>query len=57
MSDMFKPVETTLPVKQSFWGNFKAFWLQEVDIELTPKQQKIEKTLNKNIMSYNGMYS
>ena len=46
MSDMFKPVETTLPVKQSFWGNFKAFWLQEVDVELTPKQQKIEKEIN-----------
>lgn len=46
MSDMFKPVETTLPVKKGFWNSFKAFWLQEVNIELTPKQQKIEREIN-----------
>ena len=46
MSDMFKPVETTLPVKRGFWNSFRAFWLQEVNIELTPKQQKIEDELN-----------
>ena len=31
MSDMFKPVETTLPVKQGFWSKFKAFWLQDAE--------------------------
>ena len=49
MSDMFKPVDTTLPVKQGFWSRCKAFWLQdaeeflnqEVKVVLTPKQQKI----------------
>lgn len=46
MSDMFKPVDTTLPVKQGFWSNFKAFWLQEVKVELTPYQQKIEDEIN-----------
>ncbi|MEE0865341.1 MAG: hypothetical protein U0L98_00840 [Clostridia bacterium] len=41
-----------LPVKQSFWGKFKAFWLQEIDwnreikVELTPYQQKVEDEIN-----------
>lgn len=55
MSDMFKPVDTTLPVKQGFWSKFKAFWLQdaeaflaqEIKVELTPRQQKIEDDINK----------
>lgn len=54
MSDMFKPVDTTLPVKQGFWSRFKAFWLQdaeeflnkEIKVELTPHQQKIEDEIN-----------
>ena len=54
MSDMFKPVDTTLPVKQGFWSRFKAFWLQDADeflnkeikVELTPYQQKIEDEIN-----------
>ena len=54
MSDMFKPVDTTLPVKQGFWSRVKAFWLQdaeaflaqEINVELTPKQQKIEDEIN-----------
>ena len=54
MSDMFKPVDTTLPVKQGFWSRCKAFWLQdaeeflnqEVKVVLTPKQQKIEDEIN-----------
>ena len=54
MSDMFKPVDTGLPVKQGFWSRFKAFWLQDADeflaqevrVELTPKQQKMEDEIN-----------
>ena len=54
MSNMFKPVDTTLPVKNNFWSKFKAFWLQDADeflsreirVELTPKQQKMEKEIN-----------
>ena len=54
MSDIFKPVDTTLPAKQSFWPRFKAFWLQdaeeflnqEIRVELTPKQQKMEREIN-----------
>ena len=54
MSNMFKPVDTTLPTKQGFWAKFKAFWLQdaeeflkkEIKVELTPKQQKMEKEIN-----------
>ena len=54
MSDMFKPVDTTLPAKQGVWSRFKAFWLQdaeeflnkEIKVELTPYQQKIEDEIN-----------
>ena len=54
MSDMFKPVETTLPAKQGFWSRFIAFWFQdaeeflnkEIKVELTPYQQKIEDEIN-----------
>ena len=46
MSDMFKPVDASLPVERGFWSNFKAFWLQDVNIELTPKQQKVENEIN-----------
>ena len=41
-----------LPVKQGFWSKFKAFWLQEIDwnqeikVELTPYQQKVEDEIN-----------
>ena len=37
-----------LPVKTGFWQKFKAFWLQDIDwnqeirVELTPAQQKVE---------------
>ena len=54
MSEMFKPVETTLPAKPSFWSRCKAFWLQdaeeflgqEVKVVLTPAQQKFEDDMN-----------
>ena len=46
MSDMFKPVDATLPVERGFWSSFKAFWLQDVNVELTPKQQKVENEIN-----------
>ena len=54
MSDMFKPVDTSLPMKQGFWARFKAFWLQDAEeflnqdikVELTPKQQKMENEIN-----------
>ena len=46
MSDMFKPVDTALPVERGFWSSFKAFWLQDINVELTPKQQKMENEIN-----------
>ena len=54
MGNMFKPVETTLPAKPSFWSRCKAFWLQdaeeflgqEIKVVLTPAQQKFEDDLN-----------
>ena len=54
MSEMFKPVENTLPAKPSFWSRFKAFWLQdaeeffgkEIKVVLTPAQQKFEDDMN-----------
>lgn len=41
-----------LPVKTGFWNKFKNFWLQEIDwnqeikVELTPYQQKVEDEIN-----------
>ena len=41
-----------LPAKIGFWGRIKAFWLQKIDwnqeikVELTPTQQKIEDEIN-----------
>ena len=54
MSEIFKPVDTTLPAKPSVWSRFKAFMLQdaeeflrkEIRVELTPAQQKFEDDLN-----------
>ena len=43
MSDMFKPVNTNLPAKQGAWSKFKSFCFT---VELTPKQQKMEKEIN-----------
>jgi len=31
MSNMFKPVDTTLPVETNFWTRCKAFWLQDAE--------------------------
>lgn len=35
MSDMFKPVDTTLPVENNFWARCKAFWLQDAETWLS----------------------
>ena len=35
-----------VPVKQGFWTKFKNFWLQDIEVELTPYQQKIEDEIN-----------
>ena len=35
-----------LPTKSGFWNKFKAFWLQEINVELTPAQQKFEDDMN-----------
>lgn len=35
-----------LPAKIGMWDKFKAFWLQDVTVELTPKQQEFEDKLN-----------
>ena len=34
-----------VPVKQGFWTKFKNFWLQDIEVELTPYQQKVEDEL------------
>ena len=38
--------ENALPTKVGFWTKFKNFWLQEIKVELTPHQQKIEDEIN-----------
>ena len=35
-----------LPIKLSFWNKFKSFLLQDIKVELTPYQQKIEDEIN-----------
>ena len=41
-----------LPAKVGFWQKFKSFWLQDIDwnqeirVELTPAQQKVEDEIN-----------
>lgn len=36
----------SLPVKTGFWNKFKAFMLQDITVELTPYQQKVEDEVN-----------
>ncbi len=38
--------QSTLPTKQGFWSKFKNFWLQDITVELTPYQQKVEDDIN-----------
>ena len=35
-----------LPTKVGFWNKFKAFLLQDIKVELTPYQQKVEDEIN-----------
>ena len=35
-----------LPVTVGFWNKFKSFWLQDITVELTPYQQKVEDEIN-----------
>lgn len=35
-----------LPTKIGIWTKIKNFLFQEIDVELTPKQQKVEKEIN-----------
>lgn len=37
---------TSLPTKVGFWSKFKAFLLQDLTVELTPYQQKVEDEIN-----------
>ena len=46
-ANSWQPVKRQeLPTKAGFWNKFKAFWLQEINVELTPMEQKIEDNLN-----------
>ena len=47
IANSWQPVKRQeLPTKAGFWNKFKAFWLQEINVELTPMEQKIEDNLN-----------
>ncbi len=35
-----------LPVKLGFWNKFKSFLFQDINVELTPYQQKVEDDIN-----------
>lgn len=39
-------VASNLPTELGFWSKLKSFFLQEIRVELTPRQKKIEKELN-----------
>ena len=38
--------QSGLPTKVSFWSRFKSFLLQDINVELTPTQQRVEKQIN-----------
>lgn len=38
--------QTTLPANVGFWDKFKAFLFQDITVELTPYQQKVENEIN-----------
>ena len=38
--------KASLPTKVGFWSKLKSFLLTEIRVELTPKQQKIEREIN-----------
>lgn len=38
--------QQTLPTKIGFWSKFKSFLLQDITVELTPYQQKVEDEVN-----------
>lgn len=35
-----------LPTNVGFWSKFKDFMFQEINVELTPRQQKVEDEIN-----------
>lgn len=35
-----------LPTKAGFWNKFKSFLFQDITVELTPYQQKVEDEVN-----------
>jgi len=41
MSNMFKPVEITLPAEQNFWTRCKAFWLQDAEELLSRDAEEV----------------
>ena len=38
--------QTSLPTKVGFWSKFKTFLFQDISVELTPYQQKVENEIN-----------
>jgi len=38
--------QNQLPTKVNFWSKFKAFLFQDIKVELTPYQQKVEDEIN-----------
>ena len=39
-------VNSQLPIKVGFWSKFKTFMLQDIKVELTPAQQRVEDEIN-----------
>ena len=45
-SSIFKACEANLPAKQTFTSKLKSILFYEINVELTPYQQKIEDEIN-----------
>ncbi len=41
-----QPSAKTLPAKVSVWSRIKSFFMQDIHVELTPYQQKVEDEIN-----------
>lgn len=46
MEENESKIYSKVPAKISKWDSFKSFWMQEITVELTPKQKKVFKEVS-----------
>ena len=54
MSNMFKPVDTTLPTELGFWTRCKNFWLQDAEAWLNQDAEEVLDRAWKKICNFFG---